>query len=143
MFPPLFFASGPIFVGTLIAAQVFKKKDNNAHKQLFNLSVDFEKYRDQMKFLEELTNLVKEYYEPIFKEYNFEKEDQICKQIHLNSSEQMDSKVIENLKNQSNKLQESQNDNHYNILVLGKIGVGKSILNNGFLPPNRYFGGIK
>ena len=68
MFPPLFFASGPIFVGTLIAAQVFKKKDNNAHKQLFNLSVDFEKYRDQMKFLEELTNLVKEYYEPIFKE---------------------------------------------------------------------------
>ncbi len=130
LFPPLFLASGPIFAGSFISALVFKKKDNNAHKQLFNLSVDFEKYKDQMKFLEELTNLVKEYYEPIFKEYNFEKEDQICKQIYLNSSEQMDSKVIENLKIQSNKLQESQNDNHYNILVLGKTGVGKSTLIN-------------
>ena len=42
----------------------------------------------------------------------------------------MDSKLLGELKVQAKKLFKSQIENHYNILVLGRSGVGKSTLIN-------------
>lgn len=83
-----------------------------------------------MEFLQKLSKLIDGYYKEIFKDYEYIKEREICKHIKLNSPEQMVSNLIGQLKKQSQKLLESQEGNHYNILVLGRSGVGKSTLIN-------------
>ena len=122
--------SGGVFIANIITDIVYSLKDKKAHEQLFQSSIDFEKYEDQMKFIEHLSNSVGKYYETTFKGYNFLKEEQILSQIKLNSPEQMDHILLEQLKSKSTSLLQSQQNNHYNILLLGRTGVGKSTLIN-------------
>lgn len=129
-FPPLLFLSGGILIANLITAKVYKTKDYKAHEKLFQSSIDFEKYKDQMKFIEHLSDSVGKYYETAFKGYDFLKEEQILNHIRLNSGEQMDQILLEQLKQKSNSMKLLQQNNHYNILLLGRTGVGKSTLIN-------------
>ena len=132
-FPPLFFVTGGIFITNFIINSIYKLKDNKIHGQLFKSFIDFEKYNDQMKFIEHLSDSVGKYYETTFKGYNFMKEEQILKQIRLNAPEKMDRILLNQLKNQSKSLERSQQENHYNILLLGRTGVGKTTLINEIL----------
>jgi len=103
---------------------------NMLKKEYLEIEIEAEKFRDQIKFLKHLTKLIDNHYEEAFKNCSFKKEEEICKQIKLNSPNQMDSKLIKELKNQKQELLKSQEGNHYNILVLGRTGVGKSTLIN-------------
>ena len=122
--------SSIIGVGFIIASSINYNKVSNKIKKLFEINVDLEKYKDQMEFLNKLSKLIDEHYKEAFEGQNFIKEEQICKQIKLNSPQQMDSKIISELKIQTEKIFKTQKDNHYNILVLGRTGVGKSTLIN-------------
>jgi len=117
-------------VGIIIGSSINYFRVSSKLKKLFENIIDLEKYKDQMEFLNKLSKLIDEHYKEAFKGYNFIKEEQICKQIKLNSPQQMDSKLIGELKLQTQKIFQTQEDNHYNILVLGKTGVGKSTLIN-------------
>jgi len=122
--------SSIVGVGFIIASSINYNKVSNKIKKLFEINVDLEKYKDQMEFLNKLSKLIDEHYKEAFEGQNFIKEEQICKQIKLNSPQQMDSKIINELKIQTEKIFKTQKDNHYNILVLGRTGVGKSTLIN-------------
>lgn len=89
-----------------------------------------ENIKNQKEFMEKLSKLIDEHFKESFKGYNFIKEKEICKHIKLNSQNQMDSKLTGELKNQAEKLLKTQEGNHYNILILGRSGVGKSTLIN-------------
>ena len=89
-----------------------------------------ENIKNQKEFMKKLSKLIDEHYKESFKGYNFIKEKEICKHIKLNSQNQMDSKLTGELKNQAEKLLKTQEGNHYNILILGRSGVGKSTLIN-------------
>ena len=93
-------------------------------------TVDLTKYAHQMEFTKKITKLIDGYYKESFKDKSFTKEEQLCQNIKLNTPEQMDSKLLGELKVQAKKLFKSQIENHYNILVLGRSGVGKSTLIN-------------
>ena len=88
------------------------------------------KHKAQNEFLEKLVKLIDCHYNEVFKNKKFIEEEEICKNIKLNTPKQMDSKIIVELKKQTEILLESQEGNHYNILVLGRTGVGKSTLIN-------------
>ena len=88
------------------------------------------KFKAQNEFLEKLVKLIGSHYNEVFKNKKYTKEEEICKNIKLNTPKQMESKIIVELKKQAEMLLESQEGNHYNILVLGRTGVGKSTLIN-------------
>ena len=104
-----------------------KKKLN---KELFDGIIMLSKFKTLNEFLEKLVKLIDDHYNEVFKNQKYTKEEEICKNIKLNTPKQMDSKIIEELKKQAETLLESQEGNHYNILVLGRTGVGKSTLIN-------------
>ena len=106
------------------------KKKDEIKKEYLEIGIEMMKFKDQLKFIKHLSELIDNHYEKAFKNYSFIKEEEICKQIKLNSPVQMDNKLIKELKNQKQALLESQEGNHYNILVLGRTGVGKSTLIN-------------
>ena len=107
-----------------------EKKNDEIKKEYLEIGIEMMKFKDQLKFIKHLSELIDNHYEKAFKNYSFIKEEEICKQIKLNSPVQMDNKLIKELKNQKQALLESQEGNHYNILVLGRTGVGKSTLIN-------------
>ena len=107
-----------------------EKKEDQIKKEYLEIGIEMMKFKDQLKFIKYLSELIDNHYEKAFKNYSFIKEEEICKQIKLNSPVQMDNKLIKELKNQKQALLESQEGNHYNILVLGRTGVGKSTLIN-------------
>ena len=130
LFLPLAFIGGGAIIGSFIHRYSIRNKQKKVFTELYELSVDLEKFYDQMEFLNKLSKLVDEHYKEAFKDHKYIKEEQICKQIRLNSPQQMDSKLIGELKIQTEKIFKTQEDNHYNILVLGRTGVGKSTLIN-------------
>ena len=132
-FFPLTFVGIAGGIGLFAHQRYLNKKKKDLNKKLFETTIDVEKYKDQMDFLAKLSKLIDEHYKEIFKEKKYTKEEEICKHIKLNSAEQMDSKLIGQLKKQTEKLLKSQEGNHYNILVLGRSGVGKSTLINEVL----------
>ena len=114
---------------------LYKRKSINDekhefNKQLFDGITMLNKHKAQNEFLEELVKLIDCHYNEVFKNKKFIEEEEICKNIKLNTPKQMDSKIIVELKKQTEILLESQEGNHYNILVLGRTGVGKSTLIN-------------
>ena len=129
-FFPAYLVSATGAIGLLIHSRHISNKMKNINKKIFETTIDIKKYEDQMEFLQKLSKLIDGHYKEIFKDHKYIKEREICKHIKLNSPEQMDSKLMGQLKKQSQKLLESQEGNHYNILVLGRSGVGKSTLIN-------------
>ena len=114
---------------------LYKRKKINNEKQklnqeLFNEITMLSKLKAQNEFLEKLVKLIDGHYNEFFKNQQYAEEEEICKNIKLNTPKQMDSKIIVELKKQAEILFESQEGNHYNILVLGRTGVGKSTLIN-------------
>ena len=114
---------------------LYKRKSINDekhefNKQLFDGITMLNKHKAQNEFLEKLVKLIDCHYNEVFKNKKFIEEEEICKNIKLNTPKQMDSKIIVELKKQTEILLESQEGNHYNILVLGRTGVGKSTLIN-------------
>lgn len=113
----------------------FKRRIINNKKQKFNKELSdgvlmLNKFKAQNEFLEKLVKLIGSHYNEVFKNKKYTKEEEICKNIKLNTPKQMESKIIVELKKQAEMLLESQEGNHYNILVLGRTGVGKSTLIN-------------
>ena len=113
----------------------FKRRIINNKKQKFNKELSdgvlmLNKFKAQNEFLEKLVKLIGSHYNEVFKNKKYTKEEEICKSIKLNTPKQMESKIIVELKKQAEMLLESQEGNHYNILVLGRTGVGKSTLIN-------------
>ena len=114
---------------------LYERKKINDEKQklneeLFDRITKLTKLKAQNEFLEKLVELIDGHYNEVFKNQKYTKEEEICKGIKLNTPKQMDSKIIVELKKQAEILLESQEGNHYNILVLGRTGVGKSTLIN-------------
>ena len=114
---------------------LYKRKSINDEKHEFNKQffdgiTMLNKHKAQNEFLEKLVKLIDCHYNEVFKNKKFIEEEEICKNIKLNTPKQMDSKIIVELKKQTEILLESQEGNHYNILVLGRTGVGKSTLIN-------------
>ena len=107
-----------------------EKKVKEHNESTVKTAIETKQYEDQIYFLQKLKKLVDDHYKNIYKGYKYTKEEEICKQLKLNSKEQMDLKITRELKNQVKALYEMNEDNHYNILVLGRSGVGKSTLIN-------------
>ena len=107
-----------------------EKKVKEHNENTVKTAIETKQYEDQIYFLQKLKKLVDDHYKNIYKGYKYTKEEEICKQLKLNSKEQMDLKITRELKNQVKALYEMNEDNHYNILVLGRSGVGKSTLIN-------------
>ena len=128
--PPAAFLSVGAFIGLNIHEKNLEKQKQKLNEEAFETTIDLKKFTDQMLFIQKLGKLVDEHYKKAFKDEKFEKETKICKKINLNSQEQMDSKILGQLKIQSRALFKDQKNNHYNILVLGRTGVGKSTLIN-------------
>ncbi len=129
-FAPVSIVAAAGGIGLLAHNSYIKKKEQKLKEDMFETTVDMTKFVDQMNFLKKLSKLMDEHYKQAFQDEKFIKEKEICKHIKLNSPEQMDSKLISQLKIQTQKLINSQEGNHYNILVLGRTGVGKSTLIN-------------
>ena len=126
--------SSIIGIGGILYTTIYlESKKKKIQQKIVENVYDMEKYKNQMNILEDLTHYVEKHYKKIFKNYNFIKEEEICKKIKLNTPEQMDSVLIGKLKEQVKILEELQNGNHYNILLLGRTGVGKSTLINVIL----------
>ena len=129
-FTPLSVITIPSSIGIFAYYKYLDNQKKKLNEKTFNIMVDIENYRSQMKFMSKLSKSIDEYYKDAFKDYKFIKEKEICKHIKLNSQNQMDLKLIKELKTQTEKLLKIQEGNHYNILVLGRTGVGKSTLIN-------------
>ena len=127
---PLSLFTIPSSIGILAYYKYLDNQKKKLDEKAFNIKIDIENYQSQMKFMSKLSKSINEYYKEAFKDYKFIKEKEICKHIKLNSEKQMDSKLINELKTQAEKLLKTQEGNHYNILVLGRSGVGKSTLIN-------------
>ena len=133
-FLPLSPLSSIIGVGGILYTTIYlKSKRKKIEQKIVENVYDLEKYKNQMNILQDLTHYVEKHYKKIFQNYNFIKEEEICKKINLNTPEQMDSVLIGKLKEQVKILEELQNGNHYNILLLGRTGVGKRTLINVIL----------
>ena len=118
------------YIGLKIHDKYLEKQKQKLNEEAFETTIDLKKFTDQMLFIQKLGKLMDEHYKKVFKDEKYEKEKEICKKIKLNSPEQMDSKILGQLKIQSKALFRDQKNNHYNILVLGRTGVGKSTLIN-------------
>lgn len=130
-FPPLKLVSYATIAGLFCYRKFYlEKKIYEMNEKEFEISNEIEKYYEQNSFLKKLSKSIDEHYKEIYKEYKFNKEEDICRQIKLNSKEQMDATLIKKLKEEVNKLYKMNEDNHYNILLLGRSGVGKSTLIN-------------
>lgn len=129
-FPPLKVASYGLSIGLFIHTKYMNKKQGKLLEEMIDTTIDLSKYAHQMEFLKKLAKLIDGYYKESFKDKNFTKEEQLCQHIKLNTPNQMDLKLLGELKIQAKNIQRNHEDNHYNILVLGRSGVGKSTLIN-------------
>ena len=124
-----FFIHEPMYAFFSSIYWFFSRKNINnemkkLNKELFDGIIMLSKFKTLNEFLEKLVKLIDDHYNEVFKNQKYTKEEEICKNIKLNTPKQMDSKIIEELKKQAETLLESQEGNHYNILVLGRTGVG-------------------
>ena len=129
-FTPIGLYTVPVSIGLFAYGIYLNKQSDKINEKDLKTAINIENYKNQMDFLKKLSKSIDEYYKKSFKDYNYVKEKEICKHIKLNSENQMDSKLIKELKTQAEKLLNTQEGNHYNILVLGRSGVGKSTLIN-------------
>lgn len=129
-FTPIGLYTIPVSIGLIAYGKYLDKQRDKINEKDFNTAINIENYKNQMDFLKKLSKSIDEHYKKSFKDYKYVKEEEICKHIKLNSENQMDSKLISELKTRAEKLLKTQEGNHYNILVLGRSGVGKSTLIN-------------
>ena len=128
--PPAEILSIAGLIGLKIHEKYLEKQNQKLNEEAYETTIDLKKFTDKMEFIKKLGKLVDEHYKKVFKDEKYEKEKEVCKKIKLNSPDQMDSKILDQLTIQSSSLFKEQKNNHYNILVLGRTGVGKSTLIN-------------
>ena len=129
-FTPISLVTIPFSIGIFAYDKYLDGEKKKLKEKSYDVAINMENIKNQKEFMEKLSKLIDEHYKESFKDYNFIKEKEICKHIKLNSQNQMDSKLTGELKNQAEKLLKTQEGNHYNILILGRSGVGKSTLIN-------------
>ena len=130
VFTPACLLSVGGYIGLKLHDKYLEKQKQKLNEEAYETTIDLKKFSDQMEFIQKLGKLMNEHYKKVYKDEKYEKEKEICKKIKLNSPEQMNSKILGQLKIQSRALFKEQKNNHYNILVLGRTGVGKSTLIN-------------
>ena len=133
LFFPLSIVSIGASVGLFFHRRHLNKKKQELREEYFDATIDLKKYTDQMDLIKKLFKPIGEHYKKTFQGEKYIKEKEICKHIKLNSPQQMDSRLLGQLKIQAQKLVKEQKSSHYNILVLGRSGVGKSTLINEVL----------
>ena len=129
-FTPISLVTIPFSLGFIAYSKYLNGEKKKLKEKSYDVAINMENIKNQKELMEKLSKLINEHYKESFKGYNFIKENEICKHIKLNSQNQMDSKLTGELKNQAEKLLKTQEGNHYNILILGRSGVGKSTLIN-------------
>ena len=129
-FTPISLVTIPLSIGFFAYGKYLDGEKQKLKEKSYDVAINMKNIKNQKEFMEKLSKLIDEHHKDSFKGYNFIKENEICKHIKLNLQNQMDSKLSGELKNQAEKLLKTQEGNHYNILILGRSGVGKSTLIN-------------
>ena len=103
-FLPLGIAGIGLHIGLNVHANKMEKNRNKLIEEMFQNTVDLTKYSYQMEFTKKMSKLIDGYYKESFKDKSFTKEEQLCQHIKLNTPEQMDSKLLGELKVQKKKI---------------------------------------
>ena len=76
-----------------------EKKAKEINENVVKTTIETKQYEDKMYFLQKLGKSIEAHYKDIYKGYKYTKEEEICKQLKLNSNEQMELKKTAELKN--------------------------------------------
>ena len=64
-----------------------EKKAKELNENEVKTTIETKQYEDQMYFLQKLDKFIEAHYKDIYKGYEYSKEEEICKQLKINSNE--------------------------------------------------------